>query len=55
MLPVIVIASFVSFVLTSNVAMIGTQRERQAFPVAHPLFPQVLPASAEKVIQQVTS
>ena len=55
MLPVIVIASFVSFVLTSNVAMIGTQRERQAFPVARPLFPQVLPGSAEKVIQQVIS
>ena len=55
MLPVIVIASFVSFVLTSNVAMIGTQRARQAFPVAHPLFPQMLPAPAEKVIQQVTS
>jgi len=55
MLPVIVIASFVSFVLTSNIAMIGTQRERQAFPVAHPLFPQELPGPAEKVIQQVTS
>lgn len=54
MLPVIVIASFVSFVLTSNVAMIGTQRSRQTMPAAHPLFPQMLPAPAKKVLQQVT-
>ncbi|MEO0520511.1 MAG: chloride channel protein [Cyanobacteria bacterium P01_A01_bin.116] len=29
MLPVIVIASFISFILTSKIAMIGTQRSRQ--------------------------
>ncbi|MGB3296174.1 MAG: chloride channel protein [Phormidesmis sp.] len=53
MLPVIVIASFVSFVLTSKVTMIGTQRSRQVAPVTHPLFPQMIPSSAEKVLQQV--
>ncbi|MGC1305967.1 MAG: chloride channel protein [Phormidesmis sp.] len=51
MLPVIVIASFVSFVLTSNVTMIGTQRSRQAAPVQHHLFPQENPVG--KVLQQV--
>jgi len=50
MLPVIVIASFTSFVLTSNVAMIGTQRSRQAAPAKEPLFPQTLPG---KILQQV--
>ena len=50
MLPVIVIASFTSFVLTSNVAMIGTQRSRQEAPAKSPLFPQTLP---EKILQQV--
>lgn len=53
MLPVIVIASFVSFVLTSKVSMIGTQRSRQPALVTHPLFPQMIPSSAEKVLQQV--
>ncbi|MEM6452806.1 MAG: chloride channel protein [Cyanobacteria bacterium P01_D01_bin.105] len=50
MLPVIVIASFTSFVLTSNVAMIGTQRSRQETPFKVPLFPQTQP---NKVLQQV--
>ena len=50
MLPVIVIASFTSFVLTSNVTMIGTQRSRQQAPAQSPLFPQTLPG---KIIQQV--
>ena len=50
MLPVIVIASFTSFVLTSNVSMIGTQRSRQETPLKKPLFPQTLP---EKIFQQV--
>ena len=53
MLPVIVIASFVSFVLTSNIAMIGTQRSRQPAPAKQPHFSQVNPAQA--VLQQVTS
>ncbi len=53
MLPVIVIASFVSFVLTSNVSMISTQRSRQAVPTARkPLFPQVNPV--EPALQRVT-
>ncbi|MGB7086862.1 MAG: chloride channel protein [Phormidesmis sp.] len=52
MLPVIVIASFVSFVLTSNVAMIGTQRSRQSTPFERPLFPQVNPVG--QVLQEVT-
>lgn len=52
MLPVIVIASFVSFVLTGNVSMIGTQRSRQAVPIA-PIFPQMLPGPAEQVFKQV--
>lgn len=51
MLPVIVIASFTSFVLTSNVAMIGTQRSRQQAPFQQPIFPQTLP---QKILQQVT-
>lgn len=51
MLPVIVIASFTSFVLTSNVSMIGTQRSRQESPFQQPIFPQTLP---QKLIQQVT-
>ena len=50
MLPVIVIASFTSFVLTSNVSMIGTQRSRQEAPFKKPLFPQTLP---KKILQQV--
>lgn len=50
MLPVIVIASFTSFVLTSNVTMIGTQRSRQEAPVKEPLFPQTLP---DTILQQV--
>lgn len=52
MLPVIVIASFVSFMLTSNIAMIGTQRSRQPAPAKQPRFP-VNPA--QQVFQQVTS
>ena len=55
MLPVIVIASFVSFVLTSHVVMIGTQRERQADPATRPHFSLGLPNPAEKVFQQVTN
>ena len=52
MLPVIVIASFVSFMLTSNIAMIGTQRSRQPAPAKQPRF-SVNPA--QQVLQQVTS
>lgn len=50
MLPVIVIASFTSFVLTSNVAMIGTQRSRQQAPFEQPMFPQAL---SEKLLERV--
>jgi H+/Cl- antiporter ClcA len=53
MLPVIVIASFVSFILTSNIAMIGTQRSRQPAPAKQPRFSQVNPA--QQLLQQVTS
>lgn len=40
MLPVIVIASFTSFLLTSQVAMIGTQRSRSLDFPARPPLPQ---------------
>ncbi|NEQ33517.1 MAG: chloride channel protein, partial [Leptolyngbya sp. SIO4C5] len=40
MLPVIVIASFTSFLLTSQIAMIGTQRSRTLEDMAAPALPQ---------------
>lgn len=54
MLPVIVIASFVSFVLTSNVSMIGTQRSRQ-IETREPVFPAMNPSPAEAILQRVAS
>ncbi|NJN01246.1 MAG: chloride channel protein [Leptolyngbyaceae cyanobacterium SL_1_1] len=40
MLPVIVIASFTSFLLTSQIAMIGTQRSRTLTEITSPELPQ---------------
>jgi len=52
MLPVITIASFVSFIMTSQVSMIKTQRSRCLDEVANPALPQ---EGLVKSFQQIAS
>jgi len=52
MLPVITIASFVSFIMTSQVSMIPTQRSRRLDEIASPALPQ---KGLVKSFQQIAS